>query len=125
MLGLAGTYAGYILGFVLMVDYAGYGVLTVLCFWVFGKVKWGWPIQLAAMIWLNCFLIGGYCLTFFWHGQEIEVPVQSFAVFAMIPILLYNGKTGPGGRRFRHAVYIFYPAHMLILGLIAIGLVFL
>ncbi|MDR1144179.1 MAG: conjugal transfer protein TraX [Spirochaetaceae bacterium] len=38
--------------------------------------------------------------------------VQGLMAFAVIPILLYNGKRGPGGKYF---FYIFYPAHIYLL----------
>ena len=47
-----------------------------------------------------------------------EIPVQTFAIGAMIPIALYNGEKGWGGKAMQYAAYWFYPAHMLILGLI-------
>lgn len=40
---------------------------------------------------------------------------QAFAVFAVVPILCYNGKRGRG---LKYLFYIFYPAHLLVLYLI-------
>ncbi len=114
-----GAAGGYYLSFVLMMDYMGYGVLMVLSFWLFDRGKLGWLLQLVAMVYINCCMIGGYSLTFFLNGQEIWVPVQCFAALAMIPILMYSGKKGIAGKAFQKGVYLFYPAHMLALSLMA------
>ncbi len=110
---------GYLLGFITFVDYFGYGVLMVLVFWLFREVRFGWLIQLAAMIYINFELVGGMGYDFALFGATKFLPIQGFAVLALIPIWLYNGKQGIRSRWFRYAVYVFYPAHLLILSLIA------
>jgi hypothetical protein len=52
-------------------------------------------------------------LAWFTVGQE---DPQWLMAFAVIPILLYNGKRGRGGKYF---FYLFYPAHIYIFYLIA------
>ncbi len=112
------TYIGYLLGFIVMTDYMGYGVLTVVVFWIFSRVKYGEILQLLGIIYIHGTMIKGLNLVWMLNGEEIWIPVQAFAIFAMIPILMYNGEKGPGGKKFQRAVYIFYPAHMLILGIL-------
>ncbi len=118
------TYVGYILAFILMTDYMGFGVLMVVVFWLCGRIKYGWIFEIAAIIYINVEMIRG--LSFVWtiNGNEVWIPMQTFAVFALIPIFMYNGKKGQGGAKFQRAVYIFYPAHMLILGLLKILIVY-
>ena len=36
-------------------------------------------------------------------GRPFTLPEQSFAVLALIPILLYNGRQGPHSKRLRYA----------------------
>lgn len=111
-----GGILGYFVGTFTFVDYYGSGILMVLVFWLFREVKFGWLIQLAAMIYVNVEMLGGL-------GFEVGghfIPNQAFAVLAMIPILLYNGQQGRGGRAFRWVCYAFYPVHVLILVLIAL-----
>lgn len=110
---------GYLLGFITFADYYGYGVLMVLVFWLFREIRFGWLIQLAAMIYINFELMGGLGFDFVLYGVSSFVPVQGFAVLALIPIWLYNGRQGTGSKVFQYAVYAFYPAHLLILSLIA------
>ena len=110
---------GYLSGFLTFVDYYGYGILMVLVFWLFCNVKFGQFIQLAAMIYINCVMIGGLHLEFSLFGQPLSFPTQGFAVLALIPIFLYNGQRGIQSKAFQYTVYAFYPVHMLILWLIA------
>ena len=98
-------------GVLLLPDYGLLGVLTVASFFLFRENK---PAQFLALAAIHIFgyesgsipLLGGA----FWF------PLQGFAVLALIPIWLYNGKKGPGGKGFQYAAYGFYPLHMLILG---------
>lgn len=77
-------------------DYSWKGVLLILLLYLFRYDK-------AAMTITGCL-----CLLWEWK-----------AIFAFIPINLYNGKRGwmKGGVA-KYAFYLFYPAHMLILSLL-------
>ncbi len=107
-----GSVVGWIiLGAVTLCDYGTLGVVTVLMFHIFRGQK---LCQLLMLIAINGF---GY------EGQQLllggmEIPVQAFAILAFIPIFLYNGEKGRGGRALQIGSYVFYPAHMLILGLL-------
>ena len=46
------------------------------------------------------------------------MPIQAVAILAFIPISLYNGEKGRGGKFLQYGSYIFYPLHMLILWLL-------
>ena len=116
---IAGAFAGYFVGMFTFVDYYGYGVLMVLVFWLFREVKFSRIIQLAAMLYINFEMMGGMHCEFFLFGKSVLLPVQGFAVLAMIPIGLYNGKRGTNRKWFQYAAYTFYPVHILILSLIA------
>ena len=92
-------------------DYGILGIATVLMFHVFRDYQ---LCQLLMLIAINWF---GY------EGQELvvgtmKVPVQAFAILAYLPIALYNGEKGKGGRLLQYGSYVFYPLHMLILGLL-------
>ena len=116
---IVGAIVGYFVGMFTFVDYYGFGILMVLVFWLFRDVRFGWLIQLAAMIYINFEMIGGMHYEFFLFGKSLMLATQGFAVLALIPIWLYNGRQGSGSKVFRYAVYAFYPVHMLILALIA------
>ena len=117
---LVGGLIGYVVGVITFVDYNGAGVLTVLAFWLAGKLpRFGWAVQLVALGWINLELLGGLNYIVTVGGNEIWVPQQAFALLALIPVWMYNGKRGPGGRVWQYAAYAFYPVHMLMLFLLA------
>ncbi len=109
----------YLVGFVTFVDYFGYGVWTVIVFYLCRDVKFGWIIELAALFYINWEMIGGlvYPVTLF--GRSFDIPEQGLAVLALIPIWLYNGKQGPHSRAIQFACYAFYPVHIAVLVLLA------
>jgi hypothetical protein len=54
---------------------------------------------------------------FSWYSSKgVPGEFQWLMVFAVVPMLLYNGKRGKGGKYF---FYIFYPAHIYLLYCIA------
>lgn len=99
-------------------DYGLMGVLTVVVFYLFKDLAYGWLFQLISLCFLNIYLFNGMYIPIEIFGRIFEFQTQGFAIFALIPIYLYNGKKGKGGYRFKYGMYIFYPLHMLILYLI-------
>lgn len=114
---------GYLAGRLLMTDYGGEGVLTVLLFYLFpGEAWWQKLCQTLGMIGLNCILLAGLVVPVSLFGHMLELPEQGLALLALIPIWLYNGKQGYHSRSTRLICYGFYPVHMLILALCMIYL---
>ena len=115
----AGTLVlGYFVGMFSFMDYMQAGVLMVMTFYFFRGNKW-WQLaaQLLCMIIINR-SVGGRIYEFSLLGNLISFPQQCFAVFALIPIWLYNGSQGYHSKWFQYLCYAFYPVHMLILGLV-------
>lgn len=110
--------AGYLLGMALMVDYYGYGVLTVLVFYFARRFPWPWAFRLAGLAVINLGMMGGMQLPVSLFGRVWEFPQQGLALLALIPIWMCNGKPGPASRPLRLACYAFYPAHMAVLVLL-------
>lgn len=79
-------------------DYGGAGIIFIVCYYLLYQKKIMKQIMFLAE---NLVLYG--------------VGVQTYASFAALPMLLYNGRKGPSLKYF---FYIFYPAHLLILYLI-------
>lgn len=84
------------------VDYGMLGVGTVLVFHVFRQDRILLP-----------FFLG--CIHLFGWGFP---SVQGFAVLAWLPISRYRGEKGRGGKWLQYGSYLFYPLHMLLLGLL-------
>lgn len=82
----------------LQTDYGGGGVIMILVFYLFREQV---LIKAAALIMEITVGFGG---------------LENYAVFALVPILCYNGKKGPGG--WKYLFYVFYPAHLLVLYLL-------
>lgn len=118
---LLSAVVGYLLGFIAMVDYFGYGVLMILVFYLFRGRKW-WCLlgQFVGLFWINVMLIGGLSVAVQFLGHEIFIVQQSMACLALVPIWLYKGKQGPHNKIIQTAFYAFYPVHMLILSLAAL-----
>ena len=106
---------GYTLGFVTFVDYYGFGVAMVLLFWLTREIRFGWLWQLLGMYLINWVQMGGLSYVLHLFGTEVWIPQQGLAMLALIPIWLYNGEKGPGGRKFRWFGYAFYPLHITVL----------
>ena len=89
-------------GSLLRCDYGSLGIATVLMFHVLREYKW---VQLPGLLLIRAC---GYGL----------FSVQNFAVLAWVPICLYRGEKGRGGKWLQYGSYVFYPLHMLLLGLL-------
>lgn len=109
---------GWMLGILTMVDYGGYGVLTVLLFYFGGKLKNGWLLELAGLVLINGVLMDGMYFPVSIGSLSFEFPQQGLAVLALIPIWLYNGEQGPHNRVIQYVCYAFYPVHILILSIL-------
>ncbi len=114
--GVLAVAVGWALGWLLMVDYFGYGVLTVLVFYFFRGRRWyHFALQFVCLFYLHAVLAGGMQYSVTLLGHALELPEQGLALLALIPIWLYNGEQGPYNRGIRLAWYSFYPVHMAVL----------
>ena len=111
-----------VLATLLMLDYYGYGIMTVLTFYIFRGDNWLPRLgQLICLGIINLELIGGQVIPVSLLGLSFDFPQQGFALLSLVFIWLYNGRQGPHGKAVKYSFYVFYPLHMLILGLIAIA----
>lgn len=105
------TFVSLVLGAVCMTDYGMHGVLTVLVFYFFRNFRGAWLCQLGALIIINAYMLKGQTIPI----GSFELPIQAFAVLALIPICLYNGRKGKGGKVMQYIGYAFYPVHLAVL----------
>lgn len=119
LVGVTSVLIGFVAGLVTMVDFYHAGVLTVLVFYFFRHGKWWcYAGQLLCLNYINTELLGGYGYEFQIGEETIFFARQGFALLALIPIWLYDGKQGYHSKWLQFAYYGFYPLHLLILGLI-------
>ena len=117
------TLVGYLAGYILFVDYYGEGVLMAVMFYLLRGSRWYHRLgQAAALYWINVEMLKGRMLLIPLLGSTVEFPVQGFALLALIPIWLYRGRQGLHSKAVRLVNYGFYPAHMLVLWLVAMVL---
>lgn len=123
VLSAGAVLGGFLAGTAFMVDYFGPGVWMVLVFYFFRGNGWRQRLgQLACLLLLNGWLLGGASLTAAMGPLMLVLPVQSFAVLALPFIWRYRGRQGPHGRAVRWLFYGFYPVHLLALA--ALGWLF-
>ena len=100
----------FLIAHFLNTDYGGGGILIVSIFLLTEKLPYKHLVQTGLLL-LAQFFISSRKLDFF----GIMVPIQLFAVFAMVPIALYSGRKVTKSPVLQWAFYLFYPVHMLIL----------
>lgn len=94
---------GFAAGELLCTDYGGWGVLLVIGFFLCRERK-NRPLAELVCMAAFCLCFGG---------------IEFFALLSLPLLWLYNGKPGRQSRAVQYVCYAFYPAHLLILGLIA------
>ena len=110
-LGILSTLFWCVLGTITVVDYGGYGVMTVLLFGLCRHLPYRKLFQLVGLAGIHVFLMEGMMIPLL----GTEFPLQGFALLALVPIWLYNGEKGPRTKWVQWGSYLFYPLHMLIL----------
>lgn len=109
----------FVLGLVTFVDYHYAGVLTVLVFYFFrGRKWWQFVGQAVCLYYINVEILSGFYYEVDVFGHTVIIVRQAFALLALLPIWLYRGKQGPYNMLIKNVYYWFYPAHLLVLGLI-------
>ena len=123
VVGCASILSACMIGLLTFVDYHHYGILTVLVFYFFrGRKWWCYLGQLVCLWYINVEMMGGLGYAFTLFGTNFFLAQQAFALLALIPIWLYRGKQGQHSKPFQYFCYAFYPAHLLILGLMKLFL---
>jgi len=117
--GAASVLIGYVIGIITFVDYYHAGILTVLAFYFFrGRKWWHFVGQAACLAYINLEILGGLVYEIPLFGRTFLLAQQGFALLALLPIWLYRGRQGYHSKAVQYFHYAFYPAHLLILGLI-------
>lgn len=103
------------MGELLGTDYGTAGILTVVLFYLVHGKRYGFVLEIIGMLFLHGVWLKGVSIRIDILLFTVSVPCQVFAVLAMVPIGMYNGKQGALSKGVRRIFYFFYPLHMLIL----------
>ncbi len=115
------TYAGYYIASNTLIDYLGFGILTIVLFYTCHNLRYAWIGQLAGLIYINAVMMHSTTIPLTLFDATYEFPVQAFAVFSLLIIWKYNGTRGRYNNVLQYGSYFFYPVHMTILGLLALN----
>lgn len=91
-------------------SYGGAGVLMIALFGLVRDIPWQKAAWLVGLLWINGILPS--------VGVEVfglNISVQLFATFALVPIFLYSGEKRTKSKALSWAFYLFYPVHLLVL----------
>ncbi len=111
---------GYLLSILLMLDYNSAGIMTVLVFYFFRGNDFIHRLgQFLGVYWINFHLLGGMMYILDFASIQLSIPRQGFALFAFIPIWLYNGKRGMTNLWIQYFYYAFYPFHLIVLSVLS------
>lgn len=103
----------------LLVDYYYIGIFTVLVFYIAKKIpKLKYLIMIFGISYIHMFVKIGDTISIEFGNIPYYFPTQGIAVLSLIPIFLYNGNKGKGGKILKRIGYWFYPVHALVLFLI-------
>ena len=96
-------------------DYGAWGIFMIALFVMTRDQKDRNNLQLIGML-IICWFMNSAAVPIF----GIRVPIELFAVLALVPIFLYSGKKSTGSKVVQTIFYLFYPVHLLVLYIVAI-----
>lgn len=107
---------GYLAKYVLHTDYGMGGVVMIS---MMGLIYEYWEDFVP---WLPRWIIRtAICGLALWSCcQILGSSVEIYGMAALLPIALYNGKKGYSGKPLQYGFYLFYPVHLLVLGVLAV-----
>lgn len=97
---------------ILFVDYGIYGIITIILFHILREHK---VLLTGSLAILYLYFFKGFYIPINIFGHTFDFETQGFALLALIPIFLYNGKKDKIHPFFDRLGYYFYPVHMIVL----------
>jgi hypothetical protein len=88
-------------------DYGGFGVLSIVAFYIYFK---NMKAMLISQIWIYVLM----SLYFLYQGNALGL-VEIFGLLALLAIAFYNDKEGP---KMQYLFYLFYPVHYALIYLV-------
>ena len=96
-------------------DYGAWGIFMIALFAMTRERKDRNNLQIIGML-IICWFMNSAAIPVW----GIRVPIELFAVLALIPVFLYSGKKSTGSKVVQTIFYLFYPVHLLVLYIISI-----
>ena len=112
------AWLGYLLSARLNSSFYQFGVPMAIVFYIASHISYPKLFEFIIYVALVINLTARSMFTVTVGGLMYEIPVQAFALIALIFIWLYNGERGPNGLAAKISFYLFCPAAMLIIGII-------
>lgn len=95
-------------------DYGADGILVIALFALTRELS---HKRLLQFFGLWCIFSPSHLMMINWFGS-ISITIQELAVFAIVPIWLYDGRKVTKSKMVQWAFYLFYPVHLMTLYLI-------
>lgn len=99
----------------LCTDYGGFGIAVIAVFMVTAEKNYEKLLQVIGMV-LIFWAMDSYRVAVF----GMRIPIQMFALLAMLPISFYSGRKLTRSRAVQWSFYLFYPVHLAVLFLISL-----
>jgi len=94
-------------------DYGGWGIALIALFVLSRNMPQRLLVQTVGMAAI-CYLMDSFVMSI----GGLRVPIEVFALAAMVPIALYSGEKISKSKTLQWAFYLFYPVHLTVLYLI-------
>ena len=94
----------------LKTDYGGWGIVLIALFILSHDLPQRLVVQTIGMAAI-CYLMDSFVMSF----GALRVPIEMFALAAMVPIGLYSGEKLSRSKALQWAFYLFYPVHLTVL----------
>ena len=95
--------------------YARLGIPMIMLFYEADKLTYRKLTQILFFVYICVFVTSDFTITPVIFGLQYPIPIQVFALPALILIWFYNGKRGPNSLAFRRLMYCFYPALLFLI----------
>ena len=91
-------------------DYGGWGIALIALFILSRDLPQRLLVQATGMA-VICYLMDSYVMSI----GSLSVPIEMFALAAMVPIALYSGEKWSRSKALQWGFYLFYPVHLTAL----------
>ena len=91
-------------------DYGGWGIALIALFVLSRNMPQRLLVQTVGMAAI-CYLMDSFVMSI----GGLRVPIEVFALAAMVPIALYSGEKQSKSKTLQWAFYLFYPVHLTVL----------